>query len=99
MDDHDLSKDLQLALVIGAAAALYAVLPPQLRSAAHIGTLVGVVFGAATALIRRNLAATKPSWLRTALQVPPFAAGAALGFVAMTWLAEHLPRWLSALPF
>ena len=96
---HDPSKDLQSALIIGAAAALYVILPPQLRSAAHLGALIGLAAGVATALVRRKLAATKPAWLRTALEVPPFAIGGAAGFTAMMWLAHHLPHWLSALPF
>jgi len=99
MDDkrHDPSQDLWSALIIGAVAALYVILPPQLRSAAHLGAAIGLAAGIATALVRRKLAETKPTWLRTALQVPAFAVGGAAGFTAMMWLAERLPRWLHAI--
>lgn len=90
------SEDLQLAFVIGAGTALYLLLPSALKSAAHLGAVVGFLFGLAAALGRRKLAAEKPSWLKSLMPIPLFIVGAALGFVAMTWLGSHLPGWLDA---
>lgn len=96
-DRRDPSQDLYLAFLIGAAAAFYLVLPAPLKTAAFHGALVGKVVGVAAALIRRHQAATKPSWIATLLVVPPFAVGAAAGFVLVTWLATHLPSWIARL--
>lgn len=90
------SEDLQLAFVIGAGTALYLLLPSALKSAAHLGAVVGFLSGLAAALGRRKLAAEKPSWLKSLMPIPLFIVGAALGFVAMTWLGSHLPGWISA---
>jgi hypothetical protein len=93
---RDPSEDIQLAFIIGAGTALYLLLPSALKSAAHLGAIVGLLAGLAAALGRRKLAAEKPPWLRTLLPIPLFIVGAALGFVAMTWLGSHLPGWIDA---